>query len=260
MEESFLQWEFESLGHLLSRPWFNRVWVLQEVAVARKALVQSGPATMPWETFATAAVVIYRAAVLSRSQRLLVGVDLSNVLQIAVLRGMVQKQKDGRLSGEQQHNLGMVQLAKRYRTWSASDPRDKLFALLGLASPGNIQIRPDYTRSVESVYQEFMESTLGAGLNLNALTVVTHRYCCDDTLPSWAPDWSDTTSRWDLMPDIDTTPFEIKEPSRKEHFNATFTSDIETNHSSLHNTLSTAVMCLPRSVHWGTRCKGRMKF
>ena len=191
--------EIASLGHILSRPWFKRVWVLQEVAVARKVIVQCGPAMMDWRGLTIASFVLHRATALIRFGALLANVDLSNVLQISVLRSMVQQQRDGKLSKEREKELRMVSLAKRYRTWNATDPRDKIYALLALAPSGDIDIKLDYNRSVEETYRAFATAVLRTSHILDLWTGLKGRSELSSKLPYWAPDWSDTTPQLDLL-------------------------------------------------------------
>jgi hypothetical protein len=40
--------------NLLRRPWFNRRWIVQEIALARRATVYCGACTVPWQSFANA--------------------------------------------------------------------------------------------------------------------------------------------------------------------------------------------------------------
>jgi hypothetical protein len=47
--------EWAQLGHLLCRPWFGRVWIIQEVFALRDALIFNGSKSMPFWTLADAA-------------------------------------------------------------------------------------------------------------------------------------------------------------------------------------------------------------
>lgn len=40
--------------HILSRPWFNRVWVFQELVLSRIPIVQIGRKRVGWDTLYTA--------------------------------------------------------------------------------------------------------------------------------------------------------------------------------------------------------------
>lgn len=42
---------FEGLTELLKRPWIRRIWILQEVYSAQSVVVQCGPSEIPWNVF-----------------------------------------------------------------------------------------------------------------------------------------------------------------------------------------------------------------
>ncbi|KAF2240006.1 HET-domain-containing protein, partial [Viridothelium virens] len=46
--------KWKSLLELMQRPWFSRRWVVQEVALARKAIIHCGSAKIAWNKFAVA--------------------------------------------------------------------------------------------------------------------------------------------------------------------------------------------------------------
>lgn len=47
---NMLRWKH--LAHILNREWFERVWVIQEIAKSKTATVVCGKQEMPWKTFA----------------------------------------------------------------------------------------------------------------------------------------------------------------------------------------------------------------
>jgi hypothetical protein len=47
--ERIIRPETQMLESLLSRPWFNRIWVLQEAVLSKTAVVYCGEKSMPWD-------------------------------------------------------------------------------------------------------------------------------------------------------------------------------------------------------------------
>ena len=70
--------------------------------------------------------------------------------------------------------------------FNCTDPRDKIFAMLGLAQA--LVLRPDYNSSVEDVYLQTTHFLLVALGNLDILCCVSQPKSIA-TLPSWVPDW-----------------------------------------------------------------------
>jgi hypothetical protein len=87
-------------------------------------------------------------------------------------------------------NLDLLSLLSAFRDWRTTDPRDKVYSLLGLLSaPESGKILPDYSLSFQKIYGQVVQSsieTLGA---LDALGYCSLRRDSESGLPSWVPDW-----------------------------------------------------------------------
>lgn len=85
------------------------------------------------------------------------------------------------------------------RCFEATDPRDKVFALLGLPSASGasadiksdpLLLAPDYTKSHDQIYRDVTRKLIKEMRSLDVLSEVSHD---EDTLsksPSWAPCWN----------------------------------------------------------------------
>jgi hypothetical protein len=74
----------------------------------------------------------------------------------------------------------------------ATDPRDKIYGLLGLGGPfGNYKslVRPDYSKPVESVYCEIARALIEDDRSLRAVGYASCLAAETPGLPSWVPDW-----------------------------------------------------------------------
>ncbi|RGP61244.1 hypothetical protein FLONG3_10610 [Fusarium longipes] len=125
------------LSIFMESPWFTRVWVLQEVANAKRAIIECNLGKIPSKLF----------AMLPH----LVGSPVSEQCQ-AVLDIMPGPSKD--LSWwSQDRNLGT--LLCKFKGSEASDPRDRVYALLGMASDTAIgAIEADYTKEETVIVQD----------------------------------------------------------------------------------------------------------
>lgn len=88
---------------------------------------------------------------------------------------------------------GLEKLLPSTRHLSATDPRDKVYAFLGLSHRRDEQdprsdITPDYTRDVELLYCYTAKLIMHESVTLSMLCHVQRRPL-SSSLPSWVPDW-----------------------------------------------------------------------
>lgn len=125
----------KGLDLLLRRPWFRRVWILQEIANAKKASVRCGIKSVKARTFALAPSLI--------------GIKPERHCQ-AVLDIMPGHLREETWWGE---SRDLYNLLLKFRESNASDPRDKVYALLGISSDAydTDSLRPAYTKDLQAV-------------------------------------------------------------------------------------------------------------
>ncbi|PVH67667.1 hypothetical protein DL98DRAFT_398697, partial [Cadophora sp. DSE1049] len=129
------------LSELAQNPWFRRIWVIQEVAVAREVIVQTGRTTICWSVFG--------AALEKCSNNLEMKSVIDAVSTINTIR-TARSQKP--------YYMDLFVLLERFRHCLATDERDKVFALLGLTSRSLaqekvVQVIPDYSKSAIDIYK-----------------------------------------------------------------------------------------------------------
>ncbi|EJT75999.1 hypothetical protein GGTG_05924 [Gaeumannomyces tritici R3-111a-1] len=126
------------LTSLYHSPWFHRVWVIQEAASARAATIMYGRKWAPSRTF----------SILPKLMGIDVDAGTQAVLDImpGPLRGSSWRRK----------KRDLATLIGKFYGCQASDPRDKIYALLGTCSDSIIceNLRPDYNLSREEVIQK----------------------------------------------------------------------------------------------------------
>ncbi|RGP59170.1 heterokaryon incompatibility protein het-6, partial [Fusarium sporotrichioides] len=146
---------------LCLNPYFSRIWVVQEIGSAKKAIVLYRQQSMGWDFFHTN-------------------------LQRLMTRKWVRHFGRPRQIDDAESFLALLE-----DTWDchASDPRDKVFALLGL---WKASVEPDYNLSPQAVYiglaSTFVTNT-DAKLAGRVLDMASQGHSMTG-LPSWVPDWS----------------------------------------------------------------------
>src|SRR5450432_1668514 len=94
----------------------------------------------------------------------------------------------------------LLDLMTVFRPFSATDPRDKLYAPLGFATDNFIdEILPDYHLPLLHVYGGLVKFCIEKHQNLNILGYCVFREASTNNLPSWIPDWSVDTARGPLF-------------------------------------------------------------
>ena len=83
----------------------------------------------------------------------------------------------------------LINLLEGFRRLSATDPRDKIYAALGLATDASNRPRMNYELSPASVFETFAADLVRKGDGISVLhAAVSHSQGMD--LPSWVPDWT----------------------------------------------------------------------
>lgn len=241
---------------LLSRPWFQRAWVVQELALARQATVICGNRMVPWARLAATLTFIHAkrwyhhlctekmrhiaslrdnpgvyaellesqtefptgTLSLMRTRKVFVynALDRSHDLRaepgprtqsdITLPNPMLSKVMTSsdtfpRPDNPWEPKPGAVPLDRLmhvHRDKLATDPRDKVFAFVGLADTKTetcgapaTSVRPDYELPVEDVYTRLMAQLLLAHGDLHLLSYVQDPSLTRlEGLPSWVPDHS----------------------------------------------------------------------
>jgi len=96
--------------------------------------------------------------------------------------------------------LPLLFLLSMQRTSQATDARDKVYTLLGLATgisvPGDLHLIPDYSLPLTEVYTQtapaliYAERKLGCRSWCRALYTTPPKSKPNEDLPSWVPDWT----------------------------------------------------------------------
>ncbi|KAH7374686.1 heterokaryon incompatibility protein-domain-containing protein [Plectosphaerella cucumerina] len=133
-ESTFLK-QADAFKGLLARPWFQRIWVLQEVASARAASVLCGSRSISAAIF----------ALMPSFLGLKVDSHIQAVLDI--LPGHSRQES----WWNKRRDLHF--LLKKFASSETSEPRDKIYALLGMSSDASdVNVfRPNYDISFEEV-------------------------------------------------------------------------------------------------------------
>jgi hypothetical protein len=168
------------VSRLFQRDWFERLWIIQELGAARRAIGMWGRAEIRWECLEQIASYILRPG----SHRL--GSPPPNILKLFPLIGahrLTQVSLKNMLNLDTNNILTVLH---NTQTTRCSDPRDRLYAILGIVSD-TADVDIDYSIPTREVYRNWAEKWIRRTNTLDILSA-----CADSSqsgdLPSWVPD------------------------------------------------------------------------
>ncbi|MCJ1288353.1 hypothetical protein MMC26_007708 [Xylographa opegraphella] len=170
--------QWDALVHLTGLPYFTRVWVIQEVSVASKVLMIWGETEFDMLDFRSAISWASRnncafSTDVEPAKDSKPGIDAAPFMVV------------NRLSGT------LLQLLARTEACRASDPRDKVYALLGLVDNHHDRFKPllkaDYTLPLVRVYCDTTRYVISLTQSLEVLCYNVNHSSPEKSVPSWMP-------------------------------------------------------------------------
>ncbi|KAK1598860.1 heterokaryon incompatibility protein [Colletotrichum navitas] len=165
---------------VLSRPWFTRVWCVQEIVLARASRVCVGSHSFDWVKLGVTAAWLSEQSLASDYD--------------------VPPELEG-LNWDAAYSMSessLLEVLVVFRELVATDPRDKVYGLLGLVSNDALACFPgvDYRKTVTEVYVDVVRASVDTSGTLAPLSYAKHGHEYVRTeIPSWVP-------RWDASEDI----------------------------------------------------------
>jgi hypothetical protein len=170
----------ETLVQLICRPWFTRGWIVQEAVLGKTTTLIAGTSWLPLDDVGQAWSKP-KFSVPAR-HRDAIHVGRTSIINIMALR----KRKS-----VPDLEFGFDGLLNSFGDSQISDPRDHVYAFLGLKYDARIVIEPDYNASVGEVFTDTTRATIEGTGTLDCFRFLPRRDEFNSfNLPSWVPDWS----------------------------------------------------------------------
>ncbi|MCJ1405295.1 hypothetical protein MMC11_008522 [Xylographa trunciseda] len=174
---------WQALRRLLARPWFSRVWVIQELAMCKEVLVMCGIMILTWGTVADLLTLCTRF-------HLCLGSDPKNLTVWSCAEGLQLMNSircSMKIGGEKQDLVRLLRATSRFQS---TIPQDKVFALLGLAKDSdNFLQHVNYSHGTVHTFCSIAETMIKTNVSFELLGQVRQPKRLS-SLPSWVPDWS----------------------------------------------------------------------
>ena len=176
-----------SVLQLIQRPWFSRAWIIQEIVVSRRALLRCGNMSLDWNEFCFGYLFAINSGLLTfRIDTFRYAPTFSHLSSLIITYICFRDPA--------YQNLDLPSLLQSHRLVGATDPKDKIYALLGLSTGIESQAHelvPDYSLSTAQLYIDVSRAIILRCLALDVLGVPrTAPSPLVGNLPSWVVDWS----------------------------------------------------------------------
>jgi hypothetical protein len=178
----------------LQDEWFTRIWCVQEIVLARDAVLLLGcnpPFEIPWKRITPLIPWWLEQEVYMRGH---FGEEAHMAVRsvydtLSTTRYNLDSDSDPR---------GLLYALSDFRHRKATNPRDKVYALLGLIDwkyNNTASLIPNYHRSIYDVYLDAAKSILETTGDLSLLAAAGST---DSGHPSWVPVWNEDSPSLDV--------------------------------------------------------------
>lgn len=185
---------------IYERKWWERTWILQEVGLSKDVIVHCGYYEMAWDLLES--FQKFAGYLMMETPELLfdtVGSEGMQMIDIEKLPLAVLNLRDDL---EDSYESRLHILLDNTKTHKATDPRDKIYGILGLTSDFRSGgIFPRYEHPVQDVFLEVLKAHFEKYDSLDILDQCYLAHTVGMGLPSWIPNWAvpDTD---DVFPEI----------------------------------------------------------
>ena len=187
-EEKLRCWK--ALWAFYQRPWFERAWIRQEVAISKSQTVYCGSHSCHLHTLANATNILHYIYNDMKYQ------PLPPVKSGLMSPPYVNLKLLWDLHLEIRMNEQYVQLERlltQARGCRATDLRDKVFSVLGMADPEVYPVKPDYRTPLDQIFLSTTRCVIEASKRLDILSSCQNPDSTD--FPSWVPNFAQEWKR-----------------------------------------------------------------
>jgi hypothetical protein len=234
-----------ALAKVFWRPYWSRMWIVQELTVAKELVFHCGPKYVTGQVLSEAQNILHRIDSVDGFPENLLWSCLPHDpnMRSALLHLGIEDLASWR-KALLSKDLSFFETLQYHSHRRTTDPRDMIYGLAAFANTtSKYRIEVDYNKMVEEVYADFAAAEISSSKRLDILTRV-RRGITNYDVPSWVPDWSTTyyTGHFYL--------YSVDDDS-KYRFTASGTSDAVTNFGPNNTTLNLKAIDLGPIIRLG---------
>ncbi|KAG8530663.1 uncharacterized protein KY384_004018 [Bacidia gigantensis] len=198
-DSGFSEGEKQGLKDIFERPWFKRMWVVQEATVSRQAIFSVGDYAFPWDRYSALRFLKrLQFAELSVLWQTQVKTSMSSLVEV-VESGLLHY--DSKLGSRPD----LLDSMYKYQHRLATDPRDMIFSTLALTrSLDNFEV--NYAETVDETYERLYSYIRKTHRNIWSDYEVLHEYD-----PTWYKEFKNVLRNVKTRPNLTPLSNELME-------------------------------------------------
>ncbi|KAL5329415.1 hypothetical protein ACEPPN_002927 [Leptodophora sp. 'Broadleaf-Isolate-01'] len=173
------QEDFREYAQFFSEPYWKRAWVIQEITVGPKVTVLYGDTEFLWDDIVAFFALLKRSDRAQQFPEFQFSNGLDHLLEFRE-RFFIKRTP-----------ISLFEALDLSRKALASDPRDKIFALLGLCHDGSTFVPvPNYRQPLESIIADMSKAMMTLNKSLDGICLRGISLNQNKApVPTWAPNW-----------------------------------------------------------------------
>lgn len=194
--EDEIQQHWRALDALFRRPWFQRAWIRQEVVLSNFVIFNCGAQSLPMDALGPALTSLRYAQGLGYNVPILHDATTESTVTLPWAHHASQLVELRANTNGGYSWVDLHRILPSSRASKATDPRDTVFSLLGLADPDIFPVPVDYRYEVKDVLLAATSTVITKPYGLDILGACQNPERANG-LPSWIPN---LTEPWKAMP------------------------------------------------------------